>query len=112
MSARARFATGAGTLAAATVYLVTTTTRAGVLFYLPTRGEWTFKPPTGVIAIDWFARSNATLLVGALVTWAAWRLAPTDPKHCARWAGRWWALGWMLLAWSAAYTVLWLCVRH
>ena len=61
MSARARFATGAGTLAAATVYLVATTTRLGLLFYLPTRREWTFDPPTGVIAMDWFARSNATL---------------------------------------------------
>lgn len=111
MSARARFATGAGTLAAAAVYLVTTTTRAGLLFYLPTRGEWTWSPPTGVIAMDWFARSNATLVAGALATWAAWRWAPGDAKTCARWSSRLWPLGWTLLAWSAGYTVMWLCSR-
>ena len=109
MSARGRFATGAGTLAAATVYLVLTTTRVGLLYYLPTRGTWTFAPPTGVIAMDWFARSNATLTAGAMVTWAAWRWAPASPPTCARWAGRLWAMGWMMLGWSAAYTALWLC---
>jgi len=112
VSARARFATGAGTLAAATVYLVATTTRLGLLFYLPTRGEWTFDPPTGVIAMDWFARSNATLAAGALATWAAWRWAPSDPKRCARHAGRLWALGWTMLGWSAAYTAMWLIAQR
>lgn len=111
MSARGRFATGAGTTAAAAVYLVTTTTRAGLLYYLPTRGAWTFAPPTGVIAMDWFARSNATLAVAGAATWAAWRWAPREARACARWAGRLWAVGWMLLAWSAAYTALWLCTR-
>ena len=108
MSARGRFATGAGTLAAATVYLVLTTTRAGLPYYLPTRREWTFEPPAGVIAMDWFARSHATLAAAALVTWAAWRWAPDDPKAAARWAARLWALGWTMLGWSAAYTALWL----
>lgn len=112
MSARARFATGAGTLAAATVYLVLTTTRAGLLYYLPTRGGWTFDPPTGVIAMDWFARSNATLLAGAFGTWAAWRLAPSDPKRCLRHASRLWPLGWTMLAWSAAYTAMWLVAKR
>lgn len=111
-AARARFATGAGTLAAAAVYLVMTTTRAGVLFYLPTRGAWTFDPPTGVIAMDWFARSNATLLAGALATWAAWRRAPADPRRCALWAGRLWTLGWTMLAWSLVYTALWLIAQR
>ena len=111
MSPRGRFATGAGTLAAATVYLVATTTRTGLVYYLPTRREWTFDPPTGVIAMDWFARSHATLAVAALVTWAAWRWAPGDPRRCARWGGRLWALGWMMLGWSAAYTTMWLCSR-
>ncbi|MDB4930759.1 MAG: hypothetical protein JWM10_3243 [Myxococcaceae bacterium] len=111
MSARARFATGVGTLAAGAVYLVMTTTRAGVLFYLPTRGTWTWSPPTGVIAMDWFARSNATLAAAALATWAAWRWAPSDPKRRARWSSRVWALGWTVLAWSAAYTAMWLVSR-
>lgn len=111
MSARGRFATGAGALAAGTVYLVMTTTKAGVLFYLPTRGEWTWSPPTGVIAMDWFARSNATLAAAALATWAAWRWAPTDAKVAGRWAGRLWALGGLMLAWSLGYTVMWLCSR-
>lgn len=106
MSARARFATGAGTLAAATVYLVLTTTKAGLLYYLPSRGEWSFDPPTGVIAMDWFARSNATLVAGALATWGAWRMAPSDPKRCLRLAARLWPLGWMMLGWAAAYTAM------
>ncbi len=111
MSARGRFATGVGTLAAATVYLFTTTTRAGVLYYLPARAEWTWSPPTGVIAMDWFARSHATLAVAAAATWAAWRWAPAEPKTCARWAGRLWPMSWLMLAWSAGYTALWLCAR-
>ncbi len=111
MSARGRFATGAGALAAGAVYLVTTTTRAGVLFYLPTRGEWTWSPPTGVIAMDWFARSNMTIAAAGLVTWAAWRWAPDDAKVCARWSGRFWPMAVLMLGWSAGYTVMWLCSR-
>ena len=111
MSARGRFATGAGTLAASAVYLVTTTTRAGLIYYLPTRHSWTFDPPSGVIAMDWFARSNATLLVGALVLGLAWRFAPSNERRLARLAGGLWALAATLLGWGAAYTVMWLVSR-
>jgi hypothetical protein len=61
--------------------------------------------------MDWFARSHATLAVAAAATWAAWRWAPAEPKTCARWAGRLWPMSWLMLAWSAGYTALWLCAR-
>ena len=108
MTARARFATGAGSLAAGAVYLVTTTTRAGLLYYLPTQERWTMTPPAGVIAMDWFARSNATLVAGALVTALAWRLAPPEGRRLTRLARASWVLAATVLGWGATYTALWL----
>lgn len=108
MSARARFASGVGALSAAAVYLVTTTTRAGVLYYLPSRGAWTLEPPSGVIAMDWYYRSNATIAACVVGTAVAWRFARADAPWLARAARGVWVLAATMLAWSAGYTALWL----
>ena len=52
-------------LASATVFFAVTASHGTMLWYVPSTGAWTWSPPPGVIAMDWFYRAGAALLAGA-----------------------------------------------
>lgn len=99
--ARAEGMAALGLSLGAAVYLATVATRVGVLYYLPARGLWTFTAPTGVVAMDWFARAFYTLAATCLGAAIGSRWAM--PRPLARGVFR---LGLAVLAWSLGFTVM------
>lgn len=93
-----------GALGGATAYLVTTAGRVGIFWYLPYESRWSLAVPTGVIAMDWYARALWTLLGLGLAMGLGYRLSGylTRPRLSALWKSAVAALLWCVL-----FTTLW-----
>jgi hypothetical protein len=103
--ARRELSAALGAVCASAAYLVTTAGRVGLVYYLPTERRWTLVAPTGVIAMDWFARAAWTLVALGVGLAFGWRLGTTSRE---RWTRGLWQVAWLLLAWSALFTTMWL----
>lgn len=91
-------------LAGALAYLTVTAGHLAGLYYLPTQHRWSTEAPTGVIAMDWYARSLWTFAATGL----AWLVASRLPSRGESATRGVLVLGLIALAWCAAFTVMWL----
>ncbi len=101
---RWEFASALGAVCSAAAFLLTTAGRVGIVYYLPTERRWSLVAPEGVIAMDWFARAAWTLVAlgaGVAVGWSI------GPARNAAWTRGLWQVAWLLLAWSALFTAMW-----
>ena len=53
-------------LVAVSVFFVATASHSTMLWYVPSTGAWTWSPPRGVIAMDWYYRASVSLLAGGI----------------------------------------------
>lgn len=103
---RTMFCAALGSVSAATAYLLTTAGRVGVVWYLPLERRWAAALPTGALGMDWFSRAFWTLLALCIGATTGWIVPRITTRSLSRWSGALFQIAWLLLGWSAVFTVL------
>lgn len=102
------FSAALGCALASATYLATTAGRVGIVWYLPLERRWVAVLPAGALGMEWFSRALWTLLALAVGCAIGWKIADKTTVSLRRASAALFQVAWLLLGWSAVFTVLWL----